>query len=137
MNTECGASIHAIFLLTVRRIQMFFLPKTFSIPRGIIPQNFRSLGFTVSEELGNIQTHSLTHWQTGALIERYLWISTKDISFRLNVMLFQIFKNQDSETKLIRNSNFLYKNVLVSGHFIWNSSYKKNKMTQKCENISI
>ena len=25
-----------------------FLPKTFSIPRGIIPQNFSSLGFAVS-----------------------------------------------------------------------------------------
>ena len=38
-----------------------FQPKTFPIPRGIIPQNFSSLGFAVSEELGNIQTHKLTH----------------------------------------------------------------------------
>ena len=30
-----------------------FQPKTFSIPRGIIPQNFRSLGFAVSQT----QTH--------------------------------------------------------------------------------
>ena len=37
-----------------------FQPKTFPIPRGIIPQNFSSLGFTVLEELGNKQTHSLT-----------------------------------------------------------------------------
>ena len=43
-----------------------FKPKTFSIPRGIISKNFRLLGFTVSEELGNKQTnkhtHSLTDW---------------------------------------------------------------------------
>ena len=43
-----------------------FQPKTFCIPGGIIPQNFSSLGFAVSEELGNkqtnTQTHSLTDW---------------------------------------------------------------------------
>ena len=43
-----------------------FLPKTFCITRGIIPQNFRSLAFAVLEELANIQTdtqtHSLTDW---------------------------------------------------------------------------
>jgi len=33
-----------------------FRPKTFLIPRGIIPQNFISQGFAVSEELGNKQT---------------------------------------------------------------------------------
>ena len=38
-----------------------FQPKTFSIPRGIIPQNFSSLGFAVLEELRNIQTHRQTH----------------------------------------------------------------------------
>ena len=38
-----------------------FQPKTFSIPRGIIPQNFSSLGFAVLEELGNKQTNTLTH----------------------------------------------------------------------------
>ena len=52
-------TIHAIFLLTVRRIQIF-QPKTFLIPRGIIPQNFSLLGYPVSEELGNKQTKSLT-----------------------------------------------------------------------------
>ena len=41
-----------------------FQPKTFPILRGIIPQNFRSLGFAVSEQLGNIQTDR----QTGAFI---------------------------------------------------------------------
>ena len=54
-----------IFLLTVQRIRMFFKPKTFLIPRGIIPKNFSSLGFTVLEELrehSNTQTHSLTDW---------------------------------------------------------------------------
>ena len=29
---------------------------------GIIPQNFSSQGFAVSEELGNKQTDSLTDW---------------------------------------------------------------------------
>ena len=47
--------------------QDVFQPKTFLIPRGIIPQNFSSLGFAVSEELGNKQTnkqiHSLTDWR--------------------------------------------------------------------------
>ena len=38
-----------------------FYPKTFCIQRGIIPENFRSLGFAVSEELGNKQTHTQTH----------------------------------------------------------------------------
>ena len=39
-----------------------FQPKTFSLPREIVPQNVSSLGFTVSEELGNIQTDTLTDW---------------------------------------------------------------------------
>ena len=38
-----------------------FQPKTFPIPRGIFPQNFILLGFAVSEELGNKQTHTQTH----------------------------------------------------------------------------
>ena len=57
-----------IFLLTVRRIRMFFKPKTFLIPRGIIPQNFSSLGFAVSEELGNKQTHRQNHSLTDRLV---------------------------------------------------------------------
>ena len=44
-----------------------FYPKTFPIPRGIIPQNFSLLGFAVLEELGNKQTNkhtnSLTDWR--------------------------------------------------------------------------
>ena len=47
-----------------------FQPKTFPIPRGIIPQNFSSLGFAVSEELGNIQTHKLTHSLTNWCFDR-------------------------------------------------------------------
>ena len=38
-----------------------FQPKTFPIPWGIIPQNFSSLGFAVSEELRNKQTKKQTH----------------------------------------------------------------------------
>ena len=45
-----------------------FQPKTFCIPRGIIPQNFSSLGFAVSEELGNIQTHTHTNSLTDRLV---------------------------------------------------------------------
>ena len=63
----------------VMPVYMLFSSKRFdesrcflAFPRGIIPQNFRSLWFAVSEELGNIQTdthtNSLTHWQTGAFI---------------------------------------------------------------------
>ena len=59
-------TIHALFLLIVRRTRVFFQPKTFSIPRRIISQNFSSLVFAVSEELGNKQTNkhtnSLTDW---------------------------------------------------------------------------
>ena len=44
-----------------------FQPKTFCIPRGIIPQNFSSLGFAVSEELGNKQTNKQTHSLTDRL----------------------------------------------------------------------
>ena len=36
---------------------------------GIIPQNFSSLGFAVSEELGNKQTDSLTDWCFDGVIE--------------------------------------------------------------------
>ena len=53
-----------------------FQPKTFPIPRGIIPQNFISLGFAVSEELGNIQTHTHTHKLTHSLTD---WCFDKEI----------------------------------------------------------
>ena len=55
------AHYHAILLLMVKRIRMFFLPKTFSIPRGIIPKNFSSLGFAILKELGNKQTNKHTN----------------------------------------------------------------------------
>ena len=45
-----------------------FQPKTFLIPRGIIPQNFSSLGFAVSEEIGNKQTSKETHSLTDRLV---------------------------------------------------------------------
>ena len=38
-----------------------FYPKTFCIPREIIPQHFSSLGRTVSEELGNKEKNTQTH----------------------------------------------------------------------------
>ena len=59
-----GSTIHTlvflIFLLTVPRIRKFSSLKPSPSQKGIIPQNFSSLGLAVSEELGNIQTDSLT-----------------------------------------------------------------------------
>ena len=37
------------------------LPRSFCIPREILPQNFSSLGLTALEELWNKQTHKLTN----------------------------------------------------------------------------
>ena len=51
-----------------------FKPKTFCIPREIIPQNFSSSGLVVLEELGNKQTNI----QTDRLTER-LALSLSDI----------------------------------------------------------
>ena len=51
----------------------FFQPKTFSIPRGMIPQNFSSLGFAVSQELGNKQTHTQTHSLTFYCFDRVIF----------------------------------------------------------------
>ena len=44
-------------------------PKTFLIPREIIPQSFSSSGLVVSEKLGNKQTHKLTYLHFIAFIE--------------------------------------------------------------------
>ena len=65
------ASIHAhytrYFPANVSTNPDVLQPKTFSIPRGIIPQNISSLRFAVSEEFGKIQTDrqtdSLTDWR--------------------------------------------------------------------------
>ena len=57
-----------------------FQPKTFLILREIIPQNFSSLGFAVSEELGNKQknslTHSLTDWRFYRVIHSKIYSFT-------------------------------------------------------------
>ena len=50
-----------------------FQPKTFSIPTGIIPQNFKLLGFAVSEELGNKQTNKQTHSLTDCCFDREIY----------------------------------------------------------------
>ena len=44
-----------------------FQPKTIFTPIGIIPQNFSSLGFAVSEKLTDKQTNIQTHWHPIAL----------------------------------------------------------------------
>ena len=40
----------------------------------IIPQNFSSSGLVVLEELGNKQTHKLTHWHPIAFIEWFIYL---------------------------------------------------------------
>ena len=52
-----------------------FQPKTFPMPRGIIPHNFRSLGFAVSEELGNKLTNKQTHSLTSYCFYRVIQLS--------------------------------------------------------------
>ena len=53
-----------------------FQPKTFLIPRGIIPQNYSLLGFAILEKLGkkqiDRQTESLTDWHFYRVIQRSL-----------------------------------------------------------------
>ena len=85
-----------------------FQPKTFPIPRGIIPQNFSSLGFAVSEELGNkqtnTQTHSLTDWRFyRVILITYLYLTVK--------------------------INHLFKKVIFF-HFIWKKSYFVIEITE-------
>ena len=58
-----------------------FQSKTFSIPRGIIPQNFRSLGFAISEELGNIQTDAQTHSLTDWCFDREIIVSVAVLEY--------------------------------------------------------
>ena len=63
---------------------MFFSQEPFFlIPRGIIPKNSSSLGFTVLEQLRNKQTHSRTDSQ-GALIMIILWLLLLAIMFTVN-----------------------------------------------------
>ena len=54
---------------------LIFLPKTFSIPSIIIPQNFSLSGLVVYEELGNkqttTQTHSLTFYCFNRVIKKF------------------------------------------------------------------
>ena len=75
-------TIHAIFLLTVRRIRLFFSLKPSPYQGEIIPQNLSSLGFAVSEELGNIQIDTQTDSLTGrrAFIENKLFQIKKGLS---------------------------------------------------------
>ena len=54
-----------------------FQPKTFSIPMGIIPQNFRSLGFAVSEDLGNKHPNTQTDSLTDLCFDRVIALLSK------------------------------------------------------------
>ena len=75
-------AVHAlvvlIFLLLVRRIRMLFSLKKFYSSRAIIPQNFSSSGLVVPEELGNKQTHRLTHSLTSYCFYRVILIQCYD-----------------------------------------------------------
>ena len=71
-NIECGASIHAIFQLTVRRIKMFFSLKPFN-PKWNHPSKFQLTGvrrFGGVREQTNTQTDSLTHSLTEWCFDR-------------------------------------------------------------------
>jgi len=60
-----------------------FLPKTFWIPRRIIPQNFSSSGLVSFEELGNKQINSLTSYcfrRRIELLHIFIW-TVKNIFF--------------------------------------------------------
>ena len=85
-------TIHAIFLLTVRRIRMFFSLKP-SLSQG---KNFSSLGLAVSEELGsNKQTDSLTDWCFDREIKIIWWGGAgskgKEEANKVQSMIFTIF----------------------------------------------
>ena len=81
-RVECGASIHAIFQLTVRRIQMFFSLKPSQF-QGESKFQLAGVRRAVSEELGNIQTDRLTHWQTGAFKE---WLIFELLTLYLSIL---------------------------------------------------
>ena len=50
----------SVFWRTDGRIGKFFKTETIFTPREIFPQNYISLGLTISEELGNKQTDKIT-----------------------------------------------------------------------------
>ena len=70
-------TIHAIFLLTVRRIRMFFSLKLLH-PKGNHPSKFQIAGV---RRFGGVREHPYrqtdTHWQTGAFIVWYMRCMTK------------------------------------------------------------
>ena len=57
-----------------------FWPKTFCIPRGIIPQNFSSSGLVVSQELWNKQTNRQTHSLTFYCFSRVITITVDNVT---------------------------------------------------------
>ena len=72
-RVECGASIHAIFQLTVRRIQMFFsLKPSQSKGESSLKISDRCGSPFRGGELGNIQTHRLTHSLTDWYFDRVI-----------------------------------------------------------------
>ena len=58
-RVECGASIHAIFQLTVRQIQMFFSLK----PSQSQGESSLKISARWENKQTNKQTHSLTDWR--------------------------------------------------------------------------
>ena len=71
------ALLFSIFRRMVCRIRKLFQLKTICTLRGIIPQNFSSLGLTVSEELTNVNKptqHRQTNSQTSYCFRRMIML---------------------------------------------------------------
>ena len=71
---------------------------------GIIPQNFSSLGFVVSEELGNIQTYSFTD-------RLVLWYKLHNLGFLSNLVHNFIFPLPKSYRKYLKKFEYFHSRV--------------------------
>ena len=108
-RVECGASIHAIFQQTVQWIRIFFLAYNLLNPKGNHPSKFQLAGvrrFGGVREHPNRHTDRLTHWQTEALIER--WLLTDIISMSLNLISIDYISLYKSNRISISESACLY-----------------------------
>ena len=81
----------------------FFQPKTFSIPRGIIPQHFSSLVFAVSQELGNKQTHRLTHSLTYKRFYRVIHLYGIPLAWKYSVVVIYFYLNKNNNFEVYNN----------------------------------
>ena len=87
-----------------------FQSKTFFIPRGITPQFFSLLGFTVSDELGNKQTDRLT--DRLALLQSYFYYY---IRYAISLIIKEVLDIEKSKITTIfqwRSHQYIEKVVL-------------------------